>query len=363
MVEYEREAFNEIFHSLTSKTKAYLDGLLIMENNNSIMSWIKGWPQGISLKYILAESEKLKHLKNMVLSGIVNKIPIKQQKRYYRNICTKYPSAIKQMPQISKYVLLALFCSIRCNEITDNLIDMLLRFVQKIFVSGESKLKKELANIANIKANYSSKKLLKLLINTILSYEDRVIKDVIFEVVPKEDLESINFSLLKENITYEGVVYGKARKSYVHHYRQILKPVLELLDFHTNNKHDEKIIEGLRIIKNHLSDKSVYFPKDLSIPVNKVIKKCYRHFIVNDDGRVNRANYELALLYSLKDKLKVKEVWVGNSYKYSNPEEDLPQDFETKKEHYFELVDKPLDGKKFIREIKQLLLEQKGPQF
>ena len=50
---------------------------------------------------------------------------------------------------------------------------MLLRFVQKIFVSGESKLKKELANVANIKANYSSKKLLKLLINTIgLSFID-----------------------------------------------------------------------------------------------------------------------------------------------------------------------------------------------
>ena len=354
---YEGEVFNEMFHSLTSETKAYLNGLLIMENNNSIMSWIKSWLQGISLKSILAESEKLKHLKNIELSQIVNKIPIKQQRRYYRNICTKYPNAIKQMPQISKYVLLALFCSIRCNEITDNLIDMLLRFVQKIFLSGESKIKKKLANVANIKANYSSKKLLKLLIKTILSHEDKVIKDAIFEVVPKVDLVSINSSLLKENITYEGAVYEKARKSYVHHYRQIFKPVLELLDFHTNNKHDEKIIEGLKIIKDHLSDKTVYFSKDLSVPVNKVIKKCYRHLIVNDDGRVNRANYELALLYSLKDKLKVKEVWVGNSYKYRNPEEDLPQDFEAKKEHYFELVDKPLNGKRFTREIKQSLLD------
>ena len=54
--EYEGEVFNEIFHSLISETKAYLNGLLI-----------------------------------------VNKIPIKQQKKYYRNICTKYLSAIEQM--------------------------------------------------------------------------------------------------------------------------------------------------------------------------------------------------------------------------------------------------------------------------
>ena len=60
--EYEGEVFNEIFHSLTSETKAYLDGLLIMENNNSIMSWLKSLPQGISLKSILAESEKFHSL-------------------------------------------------------------------------------------------------------------------------------------------------------------------------------------------------------------------------------------------------------------------------------------------------------------
>ena len=59
---------------------------------------------------------------------------------------------------------------------------------------------------------------------------------------------------------------------------------------------------------------------------------------MKDAGKVNRANYELALLHSLKDKLKIKEVWASNSHKYRNQEEDLPQDFEEKKEHYFELV-------------------------
>ena len=107
---YESNLFTAIVDSLDYETMAYLDGLLIIEDNNSIMSFIKSWPQGLSLKSTLIEAQKLKHLKLLQLPDLLDKIPEKQLKKYYRNICTKYPSAIKQMPDRNKYVFLAVFC-------------------------------------------------------------------------------------------------------------------------------------------------------------------------------------------------------------------------------------------------------------
>ena len=69
-----------------------------------------------------------------------------------------------------------------------------------------------------------------------------------------------------------------------------------------------------------------------------MVKQSYRNLTVNDDGRINRAKYELALLHNLKDKLKIKKVCIKNSYKYRNPEEDLPQDFRKQRKHYYKFV-------------------------
>lgn len=139
--EYEDSLFNKIYDSLDYESMAYLDGLLMIEQQNSVMAHIKSWPQGISLKSVLSEAEKLRHLQLIKLPEILNSIPLKQLKKYYRNVCTKYPSAIKVMPEKSKYILLSVFCFVRCRELSDNLLDMLLRFIQKIFKSADNRLK------------------------------------------------------------------------------------------------------------------------------------------------------------------------------------------------------------------------------
>jgi hypothetical protein len=43
--------------------------------------------------------------------------------------------------------------------------------------------------------------------------------------------------------------------------------------------------------------------------------------------RVNRINYEICVLQSLRERLRSKEVWVAGAERYRNPDEDLPTDF------------------------------------
>ncbi len=50
---------------------------------------------------------------------------------------------------------------------------------------------------------------------------------------------------------------------------------------------------------------------------------------------MNRINYEIAVLQSLRTRLRCKEVWIEGADRYRNPDEDLPQDFEERKEEHF----------------------------
>ena len=65
--------------------------------------------------------------------------------------------------------------------------------------------------------------------------------------------------------------------------------------------------------------------------------------------RINRINYEICVLRNLRDKLRVKEIWIHDAHQYRNPEEDLPQDFEENKDYYYKLLKKSKSARHFVR--------------
>ena len=79
--QYERQIFDKISNGLSYETMAYLDGLLLSENNTSRINIIKRWPRGLSLKTILLEAEKLKFLNLLSLPTILDNVPNKRLQR------------------------------------------------------------------------------------------------------------------------------------------------------------------------------------------------------------------------------------------------------------------------------------------
>ena len=355
---YENHLFTLINRELSFESKAYLDGLMLAKDSTTQLSFMKRWPLGLSLKSILIEAEKLQFTRLLSLPSSLKQVSNTQLKKYYRNICSKYPSAIKEMPDRNKYALLAIFCFIRERKLNDNLVELLIRLTKKVFTSGANKLIKELSQIVEIKGNFSRKKALNILIDTIFANEDGIIKEVIYPVISKEKLEALRSGNGNKPITYNGLVYERARASYVHHYRRMLAPVLDLLEFNSNNAAYQPIIEALGIIKGHLSSNVIYYSDNCDPPINGAIKKSHQIEVLeeNENGvRINRISYELSVLYKLRNKLRVKEIWVKNGYQYRNPEEDLPQDFEDRRNAYYQQINQPLDANKFIAKIKKAL--------
>lgn len=358
--QYESDLFTTIYNQLDPVTVAYLNGLLINKGkHHSYFSFMKHWPRGLSLDSILEEISKLKFLELLTLPSCLKDISSKQMRAYYRNISTKFPVAIKAIPEHNRCAYLAIFAFVRRQQIIDNMIELLMRLTHKMVVRGENKLKNELIKVTSIKHSCNNRGLLRKLATTILDHKEEIIKDAIFPVISEKHLEDIknNYS----GSSYQNLVHEHSRNSYVHHYRRMLAPILELLVFNSNNTSYKPIIEALEIIQTNLFSKNIYLPDTISIPIDGAINNNHVDFVLDEtpDGeRVKRIDYEICVLRNLRDKLRSKEVWVNGAFHYRNPEEDLPQDFEKNKDNYFQLLDQPKDAKTFVKLLKSELRQQ-----
>src|SRR3546814_21094848 len=66
-----------------------------------------------------------------------------------------------------------------------------------------------------------------------------------------------------------------------------------------------------------------------------VIPVRWRSSVIDDEGRVNRISYELCVLTQLRDRIRSKEIWVVGADRYRNPDDDLPKDFEIRRDAYY----------------------------
>ena len=72
------------------------------------------------------------------------------------------------------------------------------------------------------------------------------------------------------------------------------------------------------------------------MPVEGVVRSKWRDVVVETapDGaqRINRINYEISVLETLRERLRCKEIWIVGADRYRNPDEDLPSDFDNRRE-------------------------------
>ena len=150
---------------------------------------------------------------------------------------------------------------------------------------------------------------------------------------------------------YQNQVQTKIRSLYSHAHRNVLLMLLDAFTFRSNSKEGNFILEAIKLIKNHRNDSVKYFLDTEIVPIKHVVPSEWHINVIetNGDGtKVNRINYEVAVLEELRRKLRCKSIWVDGAYRYSSPGEDLPKDFDEKRDHYFNLLNLPLSASDFI---------------
>lgn len=208
------------------------------------------------------------------------------------------------------------------------------------------------------------KKLLAIrhLLKATVDHPNGIIQDTLYPIVSSSTIRDIIKDMSRNSREYKEKIYIKMHSSYRGHYRSALCDILKNLTFKSNNLSHQPIIEALQLIQEYSDSGQRFFAIGDEVPIEGVIQPKWRDIIIETDSkgieRVNRINYEIAVLQSLRIRLRCKEIWIEGADRYRNPDEDLPQDFEEHKEEYFQALKVPIDVEPFISDIIQLMKDK-----
>ncbi len=322
----------------------------------SLFHYLNSDPGRVSLNSLLTEISKLQHLRRIELpDDLFTGISAKVLQTYAARAAMEYPSHLRAHPEPIRYTLVAAFCWLICQEITDNLVDLLIQMIHGIGTRATKKVDTEL--IQDLKRVTGKHNILYRLANVSLEQPEGIVKEVIYPVVSQQTLLDLVRELKQEGTAYKQKVHTVIRSSYSRHYRRALPKLLSVLEFRSNNEVHRPVIEALELLKKYVDSPSRYYSDDEEVPLEGIIKSGWPEILLEQDSqgnqRINRINYEIVVLQALRERLRCKEIWVVGANRYRNPELDLPTDFEQHREAYYQALNLPQDVDKFIASLQE----------
>jgi len=367
-----------VAHRLTSSVKQALDALLqttshpatadggdddpdddelpsatpLAERRTALLTELKYDAGRASLKSILREIDRLQIIRTVQLPPLpVDGLHHTIVQALRQRVVTEELFELRRHSDNVRACMLTAFCWLRGQEITDNLIEQLNQIVYKIGAKAEKKADDALVNA--IKRVRGKTTILRKVAQQSLERPHDDVEQVVYPAAGgKHVLEALVTELTALD-TYDDHVQQTIRSSYANHYRRMIPPILRMLTFRSNNEAYRPVLQAIDLLKAYadVAGDYPYFADDAVIPLIGVVPDAWMPLVQNEHGRVNRIAYEICALQALRDRLRCKEIWVEGALRYRNPDEDLPKDFDQRREDYYHALDQPLDADAFIETL------------
>ena len=354
----ERILFARISGRLGDNQRMRLDALLETTDGFSPFAEVSrslGMP---SVETVLKTIERLDTIRAVELDGaILDDVHPDIVDRFRLRAATEDAWDMRRHPDETRHALLCCFLISREVALTDDLGDLLISITHKISARAETKVIKELVSEYR-KVEGKTAILFKMVVAADAEPTGRIC-DVIFPVVSRQTISDLAAEYHAEDPSFAYRVHRKVRRSYSQHYRRILPVILKALAFRSNNLNWRPLLDAIAILTKDEEKKPQFFSIQ-DVPMEGVVRPKWHDIVVETgpDGRlrINRLNYEICVLQSLRERLRTKEVWIEGAARYCNPDQDLPQDFDDKKEHYFQDLGQPLEADVFVKRLKSDLV-------
>jgi TnpA family transposase len=185
-----------------------------------------------------------------------------------------------------------------------------------------------------------------------------IIEDKIYPTVSQQKLEEVIIDLQHRGSKwYQNRVQEKMHTTYAYGNRQSLLAIVKTLQMSEDHIDYKAILDAISFINEYWNESDLAYYINIP-PLDGIIPQNWHNMVVTVEKgqlRINKYNYELAVLEQLKEFLGFKAIWVDKSYRYRNPNKDLPKDFTEKRGSYYELLGLPLEAKKFVAKLKTSL--------
>jgi len=367
MASYERRVSQAVHGRLSPESVAALEGLLTAaktevasgggESTRAALMELKTDPGPAGLESVLAEIAKLRRLRAIQLPpDLFAAVPPKVRQAYRQRVQVEEPYELRRHPDPVRSTLLAAWAADRSAELTDNLIETLVQTIERIDTTAQHRVEQEL--LADFRRVTGKTGLLFRVAEASVERPDGIVRDVIFPAVGGEH---VLHELVKEYKAtgpgYRRKLHQAMRRSYQAHYRRLLPPLLDTLDFRSNNDAHQPVVQAVQLLKRYATSKARTFGASEVVPLRGVVRPGWRELVIEHDKkgrqRVNRISYELHVLQAVWERVRCKEVWVTEADRYRNPDDDLPADFAVRREAYYQDLGQPLEAETFTGRLQR----------
>src|SRR5271157_6453404 len=316
-------------------------------------------PGRVGLESLLAEIAKLERLRALGLPpDLLRGAHPEQIKRFRRRAAIETAWELRRHPERIRLPLLAFWCVPRQAEVIDGLVELLIQVTHRITVKAERRALEELVEEA-VEVRGKAGILLRVAEAAVGSPEG-VVRDVIFPAAGQSTLEALAREAQALGTPRSRRVHTAVRASYGSYYRRMMPKLLAALDFRSNNDAHRPLLDALDAIRRAEGEGRQYFAAD-EIAIEGVIRPKWRDIVIEDapggGQRVNRINYEICVLQTLRERLRCKEIWVAGANRFRNPDDDLPADFAERRAACYERLDLPTDARAFTEALKAEMTE------
>ncbi|SHE40489.1 Transposase and inactivated derivatives, TnpA family [Seinonella peptonophila] len=310
-------------------------------------------PGRVGVDTLMQEIQKLRSIQQLEIPlDLFKDVSPKILKKYRQRAISEDIRELRRHPEPIRYTLLSIFLWCRSREIIDNLVELLTQIIHKIGARAEKKVEKEM--LQDLKKVNGKHALLFRMAEKALEYPEGIVREVLYPVVNEQTLEDLVKEMKHSGPVFRQKVYTMMRSSYSSHYRKMVPAILKAIEFRSNNDLHQPVIEALELLKKYAGTSYRFYEGTENIPILGVVKNALMDTVLDkEENRINRINYEICVLQTLRDKLRCKEVWIVGADRYRNPEEDLPSDFDTRRQEHYQALKQPLDAEEFVNTLRK----------
>lgn len=324
-------------------------------NTEVTLRRLKADPSGVKLKHVAFEIKKLSLIRSVPIPAqLFGDASRKLIKKYYQRIMAASPSNILEFVPNARMASMAGFFHIRSQLLTDSTADLLIKLIHNMKTSAESNVdKKVLSDVKRVNGKFD---ILCTMATTAVENPQGIIADEIYPKVSQETLKNIVTEMKHSgNRWYQSQVNTKVRSLYSHGHRKTLLELLDAFNFQANTSEGRSFLGAIAFIKEHQDLTDTHYPDTEIVPITNIIPAPWKSMVIETDHAINRLNYEVAVLELLREKLRCKQIWIEGAYRYRNPDDDLPTDWENCREACYLQLGLPLKASDFIKKLKSEL--------
>lgn len=363
---FEKSFCNQIFAQLSAATLERLNAWIQLSESETPeeqgMVWatyiqnLRSDPGKPGLKAIHTTVTKLHRIRDIgLLSGLFNGVSQKLLQSFRRRIAVEEPYELRRHDAPLRATLLAAYAYLRGHEITDQLVDLLIASIHRMASKAERRIENELAE--GLRKISGKLGILFRMAEAALKSPKGQVEQVIFPVASERLLLDLLQEAKSKGPAFRKEVRAVMKRAFQSHHRRMLPELLTTLEFRSSNELHHPILNAIAVIKSRLDQKGPFWLMTNEVPIDGVVSPSWKAAVIGKDAKgceqIDRTAYELCVLQALRVRLRCREIWVVGAHRYRNPDEDLPQDFETHRQAYYEALGLPLEPETLINQLRE----------